>query len=178
MTKLLLALVGVVVIAIAVALAVAAHRPAQLSIRRTVAIAAPPEKVFALINDFHNWGRWAPQDLEDKSLQRSYGGSAAGRGALSGWHGDRKSGAGRMQITHSAPPERVEVTVDFTRPFIAHNINEFTLIPRGDSTQVTWDLTAQNPYPMKVMGLFVDMNAKIGEHLEKALAALKAAAEK
>jgi uncharacterized protein YndB with AHSA1/START domain len=176
MTKLLLALAGVVAIAIAVTLAVATQRPDRLSIRRTIAIDAPPEKVFALINDFHNWGRWAPQDLEDKSLQRSYGGPAAGRAALSDWHGD--SGAGRMQITNSAPPERVEVTVDFTRPFVAHNINEFTLIARGGSTQVTWDLTAQNLYSMKVMGLFVDMGPKIGEHLEKGLAALKSAAEK
>jgi uncharacterized protein YndB with AHSA1/START domain len=178
MTKLLLALVAVVAIAVAVVLAMAGHRPEELSIRRSIAIAAPPEKVFALINDFHNWGRWAPQDLEDKSLRRSYSGPAAGRGALSAWHGDGRSGAGRMQITHSASPERVEVTVDFTRPFVAHNINEFTLIPRGDSTQVTWDLTAQNLYSMKVMGLFVDMNAKIGGHLEKGLAAMKSAAEK
>jgi|HubBroStandDraft_6_1064221.scaffolds.fasta_scaffold121519_3 uncharacterized protein YndB with AHSA1/START domain len=178
MTKLLLALAGVVALAIAVTLAVAAHRPDRLSIRRTIAIHAPPEEVFALINDFHNWRRWAPQDLEDKSLQRSYGGPAAGRGALSAWHGAGESGAGRMQITNSAAPERVEVTVDFTRPFVAHNINEFTLIARGDSTQVTWDLTAQNRYSMKVMGLFVDMGTKIGEHLEKGLAALKSAAEK
>jgi uncharacterized protein YndB with AHSA1/START domain len=178
MTRVLLACAAVVAIAIVVTLAVATQRPDRLSIRRTIAISAPPEKVFALINDFHNWNRWAPQDLEDKSLQRRYAGAAAGRGALSEWQGDHDSGAGRMQITNSAPAERVEVSVDFTRPFVAHNVNEFTLIPRGDSTQLTWDLTAQNVYLMKVMGLFVDVQARMGEHLEKGLAALKSAAEK
>jgi uncharacterized protein YndB with AHSA1/START domain len=178
MTRLLVSLAAVLAVALAVALALAAHRPDRLNVRRTIAVAAPPEKIFALINDFHNWSRWAPEDREDPSLQRSYAGAAAGRGALSEWHGSGSAGAGRAQITNSAPAERVEVTVDFTRPSVGHNVNEFTLIPRGDSTQLTWDLTAQNTYSMKIMELFVDMDAKIGQHLEKRLTALKAAAEK
>jgi Polyketide cyclase / dehydrase and lipid transport len=176
MTRWWLAVAGALALTSVVCLALATQRPDRLYVRRSIAIAAPPEKIFPLLNDFHNWGRWAPQDQEDPGLVRTYAGPAAGRGALSQWHG-AGSGAGRMQITHSTAAEHVEVSVDFVRPFATHNINDFTLIPRGAFTQLTWDLTAQTTYTMKVMGLFVDMNAKMGEHLDKGLGALKTLAE-
>jgi uncharacterized protein YndB with AHSA1/START domain len=178
MTRVLVVIGGLLALGIAIVLLLGLPGPQTLSIRRTIAIAAPPEKVFPLLADFHNWGRWAPQDLEDPALQRSYSGASAGRGAVSDWRGHGHTGAGRMQITGASPPYALQVTVDFTRPFAAHNINGFTLIARGNSTQVTWDLTAQNLYVMRLMGLFVDMNAQIGRHLDRGLAALRAAAEK
>lgn len=178
MTRVLAVIAGLLALGIAIVLLLGLQGPKTLSIRRTIAISAPPEKVFPLLDDFHNWGRWAPQDLEDPALKRSYSGAPAGRGAVSDWQGHGHTGAGRMQITGALAPDRLQVTVDFTRPFAAHNINEFTLIARADSTQVTWDLTAQNLYVMRLMGLFLDMNAQIGRHLDKGLAALKAAAEK
>jgi uncharacterized protein YndB with AHSA1/START domain len=178
MTRLLAVSAAVIALAVAIILLLGLQGPRTLSIRRTIAIDAPPEKVFPLLADFHNWGRWAPQDLEDPALTRSYSGAAAGRGAVSDWQGHGHTGAGRMRITGALAPERVEVTVDFTRPFAAHNVNEFTLLARGDSTQLTWDLTAQNLYVMRVMGLFADLNAQIGAHLDRGLAAIKTVAEK
>ncbi len=55
---------GVIVIAILVAgvLLFAATKPGSFRIQRSMSIQAPPEKVFALINDFHNWKLWAPQE--------------------------------------------------------------------------------------------------------------------
>jgi hypothetical protein len=55
---------------------------------------------------------------------------------------------------------------------------EFTFVPRGDSTTVTWAIYGPSPYVSKVMSTFVDMDRMIGSDFETGLQALKAVAEK
>jgi hypothetical protein len=45
----------VIVVAIAAVLGFATTRPDTFHVQREIDIKAPPEKVFALINDFHRW---------------------------------------------------------------------------------------------------------------------------
>jgi hypothetical protein len=78
-----------------------------------------------------------------------------------------------MEITESVPSSRVVVTVDFKRPFIAHNINTFTLERRGDTTRVTWSWRGQNVFILEVMGLFTSPDKMMGSHFESGLQALK-----
>lgn len=68
------------------------------------------------------------------------------------------------------------VTVDFARPFVAHNINVFTLEPAAEATKVTWTFDGTNVYMMKVMSVFMNMDHLMGQHFEDGLANLKAAA--
>jgi uncharacterized protein YndB with AHSA1/START domain len=155
----------------------AAGKPSVLQVRRSILIATPPEKLFALLDDFHQWSRWAPQDLEDPSMRRSFAGATAGLGAVSDWVSRGRAGAGRMQITAAQPAQSLQVTVDFTRPFVAHNTNDFVLQERGGTTELTWTLRAQNLYLMKLMEVFVDVGRLSGRHMEKGLLALKSVAE-
>jgi hypothetical protein len=62
-------------------LVVAATKPKTFRIQRSTSIDAPPESVFVLIDDLHNWARWAPQDKEDASMKRTYNESEHGAGA-------------------------------------------------------------------------------------------------
>jgi hypothetical protein len=82
-----------------------------------------------------------------------------------------------MEITE-AKPSRITIQLDFTKPFESHNIAEFTLEPRGASTNVTWAMQGPNLYLGKVMSIFVNMDRIIGEDFEAGLANLKAIAEK
>jgi hypothetical protein len=59
---------GVAIMA-GIVLVFAATRPGTFRVQRSIEIDAPSVTVFALINDFHNWSRWAPQDKEDLSMQ-------------------------------------------------------------------------------------------------------------
>ena len=52
-------------IAIAVVLILAASKPATFSVERAITIAAPAERIFPLINDFHQWGSWSPWENKD-----------------------------------------------------------------------------------------------------------------
>ncbi len=94
---------------------------------RSISSAAPAEPVFALTADFNCCSAWAPQDQQDPSLERSYGAADAGLGAVCEWRGSGSAGKGRMQITAALAPRSLTVTADFEKPFVCHNINEFTL---------------------------------------------------
>jgi uncharacterized protein YndB with AHSA1/START domain len=171
-------ILGIFLVVTVILLVLAATRPNTIRVQRSTLIGAPAEKVFALINDFHEWPRWAPQDREDPSMQRTYSGAARGVGAVSDWHGKGSTGRGRMTITDSVPAKDVIVTTDFVKPFAAHNVNEFALERSGDATRVTWTLRGTNLYAMKLMGLFVNMDRLMGKHFESGLANLKQAAER
>jgi len=160
-----------------VVLAYAATRPDSFRVERSASVQAPPEAVYALIDDFHRWEAWSPYERLDPAMEKTFSGAASGRGAVYAWEG-RKSGAGRMEITEASSASRVLIRLDFTRPFRASNTAEFTLEPRGDTTRVTWAMYGPSPYVSKVMGVFFDMDRMIGRDFEAGLADLKAAAER
>ncbi len=166
-----------IVFLIAAVLIFAAFRPNTIRVQRSIVINAPPGKVFTLINDFHNWSHWAPQDREDPSMKRTYSGPIQGVGAISEWTSGGSAGKGRMLITESLPESRIAIKVDFVKPFDAHNTNEFALEPAGNSTTVTWTMQGSNLYILKLMGIFVNMDRMMGKHFETGLNNLKSAAE-
>ena len=168
----------VIVVLIAVLLGLAATKPDTFSVQRATTIKAPPDKVFALINDFHQWGQWSPWEKLDPDLKRTFSGPASGKGSVYEWTGNSKVGAGRMEITEPTPPNKVIIKLDFIKPFEGHNITEFTLEPQGDSTQLTWLMHGPTPFVSKVMQVFVSMDGMIGKDFAAGLANLKAAAEK
>jgi uncharacterized protein YndB with AHSA1/START domain len=167
----------VVIATILAVLVLAAIKPDTLQIQRSITIQAPPEKIFPLINDLHQWSRWQEQ-FQDSSIKQTFSGSNSGVGAASNWEGSGPAGKGQMLITGSVPFSGISVTVDFTRPFAAHNLNNFALEPDGNSTRVVWNWQGSNAYFMKLMGVFVNMDRMIGKHFETSLANLKTLAER
>ncbi len=67
----MLATVAVVVVVVGAVLGIAASKPATFRIQRVTSIKAPPEKVFALIDDFHYWTAWSPWKNIDPALNRT-----------------------------------------------------------------------------------------------------------
>jgi hypothetical protein len=74
-------------------------------------------------------------------------------------------------------PSTLTIKPDFIKPFENHNVAEFALKTRGDSTSVTWAMHGPNPYIAKVMHVFFYMDRMIGKDFELGLANLKTAAE-
>ena len=168
----------VVIVLIAAVLIFAATKPDTFRVQRVASIKAPPEKIFALINDFNSWGAWSPWEKKDPTMKRTLGATTSGKGAVYAWEGNSEVGQGRMEITESSPPSRVAIQLDFVKPFETHNVVDFTLQPKGDATNVTWTMDGPSPYVSKLMGVFFSMDKMIGKDFEAGLANLKAAAEK
>ena len=171
-------LVIVIVLLIAGVLAVAMTKPDSFSVQRSATIKASPEKIFAVLNDFHRWTEWSPWEKLDPAMKRTLSGAASGKGAAYAWEGNSKAGAGRMEILESTPASKIGIQLDFIKPFEGHNIAEFTLVPQGDSTQVNWVMRGPTPFVSKVMQVFVSMDQLIGKDFEEGLANLKALTEK
>jgi uncharacterized protein YndB with AHSA1/START domain len=163
---------------IAAVLLFAATRPDSFRVERSIAISAPPEKIFPLIDDFHQWPLWSPWEKIDPQLRRTYGGAASGSGATYAWEGNNKVGSGRMEIIESTPPDHIRIQLDFLKPFEAHNTAEFTVTREGSGSRVSWGMYGPSPFMAKVMGIFVSMDKMVGKDFEKGLMQLKAVVEK
>ena len=167
----------VAVLLIVAVLAYAATRPNTFRVERSLAIKAPPARLFALIDDFHHWPSWSPWEKLDPAMTRTHSGAARGVGAVYEWVGNSKVGQGRMEITRSTADAALEIKLDFLKPFEAHNVAEFTLTPQGDATTVHWVMHGPAPFITKLMGVFVSMDTMVGKDFEAGLANLKTLAE-
>jgi len=168
----------IIVVMIVALLVFAATKPDTFSVQRTTTIKAPPEKIYPHLADFRSWAAWSPWEKRDPAMKKTHSGAAAGKGAVYEWEGNSEVGKGRMEITEASPPSKVAIKLDFLKPFESHNVTEFTLEPRGDSTSVTWAMRGPNHYIGKVMSIFVNMDRMIGQDFEAGLANLKAIAER
>ena len=145
-------------------------------VSRETTVAAPPERVHALINDLHEWQKWSPWEGLDPAMDRAYAGPSSGVGATYAWKGNRQAGEGRMEITGS-DPEHVGVDLLFAAPMKAHNQVDFTLTPKGDGTHVEWAMSGPLNFVMRMMSRFWSMDKMVGRDFEKGLAQLKRVAE-
>ena len=167
-----------VAIAIAIVLILAATKPDTFSVRRVTTVRAPPEKIFPLINDFHQWGTWSPWEDKDPAMKRTYSGAGSGKGAVYAWDGNKNVGTGRMEILEVSAPSKIVIKLDFFKPFEAHNTAEFTMLPQGDVTNLTWTMVGPAVFMSKVMQVFMNLDHMIGRDFEVGLANLKKLAEK
>ncbi len=168
----------VIALAIGIILALAFTKPATFSVRRSITIQAPPQKILPLVHDFRNWVQWSPWEKLDPAMQKTYGGPTSGVGHTYAWEGNKKVGSGRMEITEVVPASKVVLKLDFLAPFEAHNMTEIAFVPRGDQTDVTWNMYGPNTFMTKVMQVFMSMDRMVGKDFESGLAAMKVAAEK
>ena len=146
-------------------------------VERSVTIDAPPARIYDQIVNFHNWTSWSPWEDVDPELRRTYSGAESGAGAIYGWSGNRKAGQGRMTITDTTEPAKVQIDVVFEKPWKARNDAMFTIEPDGSRSRVTWTMTGKKTFMTKAMGIFKSVDAMVGPDFEKGLIRLKAISE-
>jgi hypothetical protein len=166
-----------VVVIIAILFAVVAMQPSDFRIARSATIPAPAPKVFAQVNDFHNWDAWSPWAKLDPAAKNTYEGAPAGTGAIFKWSGNKQVGEGQMTMTESRPSDLIRIKLEFLRPFKATNAAEFTFKPDGSGTLVTWSMSGNRNFMLKAFGLLMNMDKMIGGEFEKGLASMRAVVE-
>jgi uncharacterized protein YndB with AHSA1/START domain len=168
----------ILAIAIAAVLVFAATKPDTLRVQRSIAINAPPERIFPLIADFHQWVTWSPYEQKDPAMKRTYSGAERGKGAVYAWDGDKNVGSGRMEILEASAPQKIVIKLDFFTPFEGHNTAEFTMLPQGDGTDVTWVMHGPANFMSRLIQVFINLDHMIGRDFEAGLANLKTLTEK
>lgn len=174
LTKVLLG----VAIVLAVLSGIIALQPAEFRVVRSASIATPPERVFAAVNNFHQWRAWSPWEELDPNMKRTFDGPAAGTGSKYGWAGNDDVGEGGMTILESKPNELIRIRLEFIKPFASEATTEFVFKPEGGGTRVDWIMSGNNGFISKAFCLFMGgMDRMVGPDFEKGLAKMKSVAE-
>src|SRR5262252_7101215 len=103
-------LIGIALIVILV-LVLSLTKPNSYTVVRSTTIQAPPEAVYAYLDDFHEWDAWSPWEKMDPAMKRTYEGPSSGKGAVYTWQGNSQVGKGRMEITNASPPSAVNINL-------------------------------------------------------------------
>ena len=167
----------VFVVVVAIFLGYAATRPDTFEVSRSAVMKAPPQRVYDIVNDFHNFPQWSPWQHLDPKMQQTFSGPQAGVGSSIAWSGNDKAGQGSMKITEAQAPSKIAMQLDFIKPFASTNTVDFAFAPEADGTRVTWTMRGRVPFGMKVMSVFMPMDRMIGPDFERGLANLGKVAE-
>ena len=152
-------------------------QPSTFKVTRSTTIAAPPEAVFALVNDYHKWEAWSPWAKIDPNVKTTYSGADSGQGAIYSWAGNSDVGEGRMTTLESRSPSYMKIKLEFLKPFESTSLAEFHFKPEGAGTVVSWDMYGDANFMTKAMTLFASMDSMVGADFEKGLRQMKALAE-
>lgn len=177
MKKFLLWAFIIIVVAVGGLLGVASMRPDTFHVERSANIAAPPEKIVALVSDFKEWGKWSPWEKLDPAMTRTMSDPSGGVGATYSWKGNSDVGEGKMDVA-SVAPDKVVINIHFIAPIEGKNVATFAVTPDGTGTKIVWSMDGPAPLVARVMDMLFGFDAMIGPDFEKGLNQLKAEAEK
>jgi len=159
-------ILAVLVLAVLAVVFYAAMQPPQFRIERSAHIAAPPQAVFAQVNDFRNWQHWSPWARLDPAARGTFAGPEQGKGAAFSWAGNRSVGEGSMTILDSELNDHIRMQLDFRKPMQATNIADFSFAPEGRGTRMTWAMSGTNSLAGRVMCLAFNPDKMVGGMFE------------
>lgn len=168
---------GLLAAAVAIVLIAASLKPGEFRVERRIAVSAPPEKVFAWLDDPRRTAEWSPWEKKDPNVKKTFSGAPKGVGAVYEWDGNKEIGAGRLEITEAVAPRKVVMDLQFFRPMKGRNVAEYAVTPQAGGSEVSWSIRGPSPFLTKVMCVFIDMDKMVGQEFEKGLAKLKKLAE-
>jgi hypothetical protein len=175
----ILMIAGVIAVAgVAGILIYAAMLPNDFRVSRSIAINAPPEKIYPLINDVRRFNEWNPFAKQDPTIVITYDGPRSGKGASYSWDSKGRAGKGSSAITDASSPSRVDMRLDMEKPMEGHPNIVFALQPKGVATEVSWTMAGPYPYVNRVFGTIFNMDKMIGGTFENGLSDLRVLAEK
>jgi uncharacterized protein YndB with AHSA1/START domain len=150
--------------------------PGEAVVERQITIAAPPDKVFAIVSDLKRFPEFSPWTELDPGLQYKFEGPEIGIGQKMSWTSDNPQvGSGSQTVVDYNPNKRFATTLDFGD--MGDAIAYFEFKPVDNDTRVTWGFKSLLRNPLeRWMGLLFDR--WIGADYEKGLAKLKAIAER
>ncbi len=150
--------------------------PGEARVARVAEIAAPPDRVFAIASDLRRVPEWSPWIAVDPATRFTFEGPEQGAGQVMRWASNNPMvGSGTTTLTEMVPDASLAFASDYGS--FGKATSSMSFAPSATGTRVTWSF--QSPLPGVIdrwAGLMMDR--QVGGEYEKALANLKAMAEK
>ena len=151
--------------------------PSQVTVTRSTEIAAPPEKVFAIVGDYRRFTEFSPWADIDPNTKYTIEGPDGGVGQKMTWQSDNPDvRTGSQTIVEYQAPSLVKSALDLGpmgKPTATWNLE-----PAGAGTKATWTLDSPLDGMVARWLGFLMFETWVGAEYEKGLARLKVAAEK
>ncbi len=162
--------------------------PGTVEVTRTVEIDAPPETVFALVNNLEAWTEWTPWGEVDSRLE----GPAEGPGARRVWD-DPSLGSGSLTLLDARPPASPgappPVSPDTPPPASVHYVVEvedaairfegtISIEPGGPGSIVSWTERADLGWNPVLGWTALTLDESQGRQLDESLERLRQLAER
>lgn len=150
--------------------------PGEVQVERSVEIAAPPQKVFAIAGNLRRLPEWSPWvNVDPKTAFTFEGPEQGGVGQVMRWASNNPLvGSGSETVTGYMPDESIDVDIDYVN--FGKSSSTIRVVPSGGGSRVTWRFSTKLPGVIDHWaGLMID--SQVGAEFEKGLANLKALAE-
>lgn len=155
----------------------AALKPDQIHVERSLVMRGTPADVFPYANDFRKFTTWIPWTELDPNQTTEFSEPSSGVGAWYTWSGNEDVGSGRMELL-AATPDKVVHKLEFKEPFESVAESSVSMKAVGeDQVEVTWAYDGKADFGTKVMCVFMDFDKMMGPDFEKGLARLQALVE-
>lgn len=158
---------------ILILLLTAAFLKKEYVVEKSIAINKPKTDIFNYIKFLKNQNEYSKWARMDTTMKKVFSGTDATPGFVSAWDSNNeKVGKGEQEIVKITEGEQVNYEIRFEKPMkdVAQSFMRTDSIA-PDKTIVKWQISGYMPYPMNIMGPFMDK--MIGGDLEEGLQNLK-----
>ena len=149
--------------------------PSGFKVQRSVEIAAPAERVYALIAAPAQWKAWSVWNQRDPAMVIKYAGPPSGAGASWSWQ-SKTEGNGKMDFTAVEENRKVSYQLSFP-DFGMQSAGVLLIEPVGSGVRVTWTNEGDMGASPVNRWFGLAMDRLVGPDFEGGLANLKRLAE-
>jgi uncharacterized protein YndB with AHSA1/START domain len=116
----------------------------RFQVERAIEIHAQPDRVFAVVADYHTWTTWSPWLCAEPDAKVTVTGGGSSVGSVYAWTGEA-TGQGELEHKRLEPGQLIEDEIRFLKPFKSKSRVAFELIPQGEGTRLTWSMDGSLP---------------------------------
>lgn len=171
--KLIRILLVVVLILALIAVVLSAVAPTRLEVSRQIFVQAPLSAVWEQVSSLRGMDQWSPWNDLDTAMKKTFEGTDGTVGASLHWEGNQYAGSGRQTIARIEPLHRVDIHIQFLKPFQSEANSTIEVEDNGGGTRITWSFNSETPRPFNILHIFMNMEQLIGQDYEKGLQRLK-----
>lgn len=120
----------------------------KINIARSIKVNKPPINIYNIVSDLSQWNHWSPWIHLEPASKTQLSGTPRQIGHSQTWEGD-VIGAGKMTIQHLNPNQRIELKLEFIKPWKNFASVVFQIEKtNSDETLVTWNMQCSIPFFM------------------------------
>ena len=113
----------------------------KVTVRKSIVINAPLEKVYESVRDFKQWRTWSPWLITEPECEVT----DADDGAQYGWEGN-VVGTGEMSVLSEEKPSEITYQLTFLKPFKSQAGVAMNFASKGGGTEVSWSMDSKLPF--------------------------------